>query len=190
MDQNNGFNKIPKDALDWLQNHRYLMLFEGIVFVLLGLIAVALPGISTLSAELFVGWLLIFGGAIQLFRTFRSRHAPGFIGSLLTGILYAVFGILLVAFPIAGIYSLTFLLTLFFVAEGIAKIILSFQLRPFPRWGWFLLNGILALVLAFIIWSGWPGTAFWVLGLLVGINMIFFGFSLIFLAWGMPKIEK
>lgn len=175
--------------VDWLQNHRGLLIFEGFVFTTLGLLAVILPGISTLSTELFIGWLLIFGGGVLLYRTFKTRHAPGFIGSLLTGILYVVFGILLILFPIAGILSLTVLLTIFFIAEGIAKIILSFQLRPFRRWGWLLLNGILALILAYFIWAGWPGTAFWVLGLLVGINMIFFGISLIFLGWGIPKIE-
>lgn len=175
--------------MEWLQNHRYLLLFEGIVFILLGFIAIALPGISTLSTELFIGWLLIFAGAVQLYRTIKARHAPGFIGSLLISLLYIIFGILLILFPIAGILSLTVLLTIFFIAEGIAKIILGFQLRPFRRWGWFLLNGVLALIIAYIIWAGWPGTAFWVLGLLVGINMIFFGISLMFLAWGIPRIE-
>ncbi len=175
--------------MEWLQSHRYLLLFEGIIFTLLGFIAVALPGISTLSTELFIGWLLIFAGVVQLYRTIKTRQAPGFIGSLLTSLLYVIFGILLISFPIAGIFSLTVILTIFFIAEGLAKIILGFQLRPFRRWGWFLLNGVLALIIAYIIWSGWPGTAFWVLGLLVGINMIFFGMSLIFLAWGIPRLE-
>lgn len=175
--------------MEWLQNHRYLLMFEGIIFTLLGLIAVALPGISTLSTELFIGWLLIFGGAVQLYRTVKSRHEPGFLGSLLMSLLYLMFGVLLIAFPVVGILSITLLLTFFFITEGIAKIILAFQLRPLPQWGWFLLNGLLALVMAYIIWSGWPGSAFWVLGLLVGINMIFFGISLLFLAWGLPRIE-
>jgi uncharacterized membrane protein HdeD (DUF308 family) len=176
--------------MDWLQNNRNLLIFEGVVFALLGFFAVAVPGISTLGTELFIGWLLIFGGTLQLFRTFKGRYqAPGFLGSLLTGLMYLIFGILLVLFPLAGVLSLTILLTLFFIATGIAKIILGVQLRPFRRWGWFLLNGILALIIAFIIWSGWPGTAFWVLGLLVGINMIFFGISLIVLALGLPRID-
>ncbi len=177
--------------MEELQRHRNLLLFEGIIFAILGFIAVALPGISTLSAELFIGWLLIFGGVVQLYRTFKTRDGwPAFMGSLLTCLLYLIFGILLVFFPIAGIFSLTILLILFFIAEGIAKIILGLQLRPFRRWGWFLLNGVLALIMAFIIWAGWPGTAFWVLGLLVGINMIFFGLSLVFLALGIPKVDS
>lgn len=175
--------------MDELKNHRNLLLFEGIIFAILGFLAVALPGISTLSTELFIGWLLIFGSVIQLYRTIQNRHARGFTGSLLTGILYLIFGILLILFPVAGIFSLTILLTAFFILEGIAKIILGFQLRPFRRWGWFLLNGVLALLMGAIIWAGWPGTAFWVLGLLVGINMIFFGISLIFLALGIPRIN-
>lgn len=175
--------------MDLFQNHRKLMIFEGVIFTLLGFIAVALPGISTLSTELFIGWLLIFGGVVQLYRTFQGRHEPGFIGSLLSGFLYTIFGILLILFPVAGILSLTVLITLFFIAEGVAKIFLGIQLRPSPWWGWFIINGVLALIMAFIIWKGWPGTAYWVLGLLVGINMIFFGISLIILASGKPRID-
>lgn len=176
--------------MEWIQNNRTLLIIEGVLFAILGFLAVALPGLSTLSVELFIGWLLIFGGAIQLYRTIKAGgHAAGFVVSLLTSILYLVFGILLILFPVAGIYSLTVLLTLFFIAEGIAKIVLGIQLRPFRRWGWFILNGILALIMAFIIWAGWPGTALWVLGLLVGINMIFFGIALIFLALGTPRID-
>lgn len=176
--------------MEYLQNHRYLMLFEGIIFVLLGILAIALPGISTLSIELFIGWLLLFGGIIQLYRTFSSRHAPGFVGSLLTSILYTTFGVLLVLFPIAGVLSLTILLTCFFIAEGIAKIYLAFQWRTFAKWGWLLFNGIIALILAFFIWSGWPSTAFSVLGILIGINMLFFGVTLIAVSLNLPRIEE
>lgn len=176
--------------MEGLQNNRNLLIFEGILFSVLGFLAVALPGISTLSTELFIGWLFIFAGCIQLYRTISARHAPGFIGSFLTGILYFIFGILLILFPVSGIFSLTILLTFFFIAEGIAKIILGLQLRPLHRWGWFFLNGVLSLVMAYIIWMGWPGSAFWVLGLLVGINMIFFGMSLIFLAFGVPPVDN
>lgn len=176
--------------MEWLQNNRNLMLIEGIIFVILGFLAVALPGISTLSAELFIGWLLIFGGIVQLYRTFKGHHErPEFIGSLLTGFLYLIFGILLILFPLAGIFSLTILLMIFFLAEGIAKIFFGFKLRPASPWGWLIVNGILAIIMAGIIWAGWPGTAYWVLGLLVGINMIFFGITLIFLSLGMPRTK-
>ncbi len=174
--------------MEWIQNNRYLLLIEGIIFALLGLIAIALPGVSTLSAELFIGWLLIFGGIVQIYRTFKTTHGTSFIISLLMSILYLIFGVLLIAFPIAGVLSLTVLLTIFFIAEGIAKIILAFQFRPLNRWFLLVINGVLALIIAYIIWSGWPGTAFWALGLLVGINLFFFGISLIFVSMSLPKI--
>lgn len=173
--------------MEWLRNNRNWILAEGILFTLLGFFAIAMPGISTLSTELFIGWLLLFGGIVQLYRTFQTRRDGSFIGSLLLSIMYLVFGILLLVFPIAGIFSLTILLIAFFIAEGISKFILGFQLKPTGQWGWFLFSGVISLVMAFIIWSGWPGTAFWVIGLLIGINMIFFGVSLILLGTGMPK---
>lgn len=176
--------------MDWIQKHRTLVIVEGVIFALLGFLAIALPGISTLGTELFIGWLLLFAGIVQLFRTIQAGgHATGFLGSLLTSIFYLVFGILLILFPVAGIISLTILLALFFLVEGIAKIVLGFQLRPFPNWGWFVLSGFLALIMAIIIWSGWPSTAFWVIGLLVGINMIFFGIAMLFLAIGASSVD-
>lgn len=175
---------------DFIQNNRNLLLIEGILFAILGFIAIAIPGISTLSTELFIGWFILFGGLIQIYRTLKARKESGFWGSLLVSALYIIFGILLLIYPVAGIISLTLLMMFFFLFEGIAKIIMGFQLRPLRRWGWFILNGILSLIMAAIIWAGWPGTAFWVLGLLVGINLLFFGLSLAFLALGIPKIDK
>jgi uncharacterized membrane protein HdeD (DUF308 family) len=176
--------------MDSLKNHRTLLFVEGILFTILGFFAVALPGISTLSAEIFIGWLLIISGAIQLYRTFKMRETEGFAGSLIVGLLYMIFGILLILFPIAGIYSLTALLIFFFAAEGIAKIFLGFQFRSVKPWGWFIVNGVIALLLALVIWWGWPATALWTLGMLVGINLIFFGVSLISLALALPKNDE
>lgn len=174
--------------MEWFHNQRNLLIAEGILFSILGLLAVAMPVISTLSTELFLGWLFVFGGATQLYRSFKTRHAPGFTGSFLMGLFYLIFGILLILFPIAGMFSLTILLTILFIAVGLSKIIFGVQIRPFGSTAWlFLLNGALSLIMAAIIWSGWPGTAFWVLGLLVGINMIFFGMSLLFFGMELPK---
>lgn len=172
------------------RGNRNLLLVEGIIFALLGFLAIAMPVISTLGAELFIGWFVLLGGLVQAYRAFKARHEKGFWGSLLTSLIYVIFGILLLANPIAGVISLTILVTFFFIIQGIAQIILGFQLRPFRQWGWFALNGVLALIMAYLIWSGWPTSAFWVIGLLVGINMLFFGISLIFLALNTPRVDK
>ena len=173
--------------MEWIQKNRTLLIVEGILFTLLGLLAIAMPVISTLSAELFIGWILLFGGIVQLYRSIKTRKNSGFFWSLIISLLYILFGVLLIIFPIAGMFSLTILLIGFFIVEGIAKIILGFQLKPFRYWGWMLFSGVIALIMAAIIWSGWPGTAFWVIGLLVGINMIFFGISLLTLGFDKPK---
>lgn len=173
--------------VDLLKQHRGLIIFEGIVFTFLGCLAVAVPGISTLSMELFIGWLFLLGGIVAGYRSFKSRESAGFIGSFLVALMYVIFGILLLVYPMAGIISLTLVLTFFFIVEGISKIILGFQWRPENKWGWMIFSGIISLAMAGIIFAGWPGTALWVIGLLVGINMIFLGISLIFLGFNIPK---
>jgi uncharacterized membrane protein HdeD (DUF308 family) len=176
--------------MEWIHKQRNLLLVEGAVFTILGFLAAALPGISTLSVALFVGWLFFFSGGVQFYRTIQARQMPGYWASILTSLLYIIFGLLLAFFPVAGALSLTLLMTIFFIAEGTAKIILGFQLKPFKNWAWFILNGALSLGIAYLIWSGWPATGLWVLGLFAGINMIFFGMALIFLALGLPKADK
>ncbi len=173
--------------MDILQKNRKLLIFEGIIFTLLGCLAVALPVISTLSIEMFIGALFIFGGIFQALRSFKTQQSQGFLGSFLISLVYIVFGCLLLFYPLAGVISLTIMLMFFFIVEGISKIFLAFQMRPLKQWLWFLMSGVISLIMAFIIFSGWPGTAFWVLGLLVGINMIFFGISLFFFGLSLPK---
>ncbi len=165
-----------------IQEHRGLLLFEGIVFLILGILAICLPGIFTLGFELLIGWLFLIGGVIQLVRTFQTKSIPNFVWTILSAIVYLVVGGLLLWYPLRGVLTLTFLLALFFLIQGIFQIISSFTLRPMRNWGWTLFSGIVSVIIAAIIWSGWPGTAVWVLGLLVGINLLFAGLSMILLS--------
>ncbi|WP_042278862.1 HdeD family acid-resistance protein [Candidatus Protochlamydia sp. R18] len=176
--------------LEFIQKNRTLLIIEGFLFALLGIIAIALPGISTLSTELFIGWFILLGGVIQTYRAFQSYREKGFWASFVVSLMYLLFGILLLIDPSAGVISLTILLMLFFIFEGVAKIIMGFQLKSTNSWIWFIFSGVLSLMMAGIIWMGWPETAFWVLGLLVGINLLFFGLSLTFLALGITKIDQ
>lgn len=168
--------------MDAIAKHWGLYLFEGILFVLLGILAIALPGFFTLGLELLIGWLFIISGIIEGYRYFKTHDIPGHTASILSAILYLIIGVLLLVYPLAGILSLTMLLTVFFILEGIAKVYLAFKLKPLRHWGVLLFNGIIALIMAAIIIGGWPLSAVWVIGLLVGINMLFFGFSLIWIS--------
>lgn len=165
-----------------LHRNRSLVLFEGIAFLILGLLAIALPQLFTFGFAQLLGWLFLFGGLIEAWRTFKTRHSPGTWASALTALLAVIVGFLLLARPLEAVLTLTILLTAMFLLEGIFKIFMAASLRQhLKNWGWILLSGVLSLAMAALIWSGWPSTAFWVIGLLVGINMLFFGYALIIL---------
>lgn len=173
--------------LDIIRQHRNLFIFEGILLIILGLVAVAVPQLFTLGVELLVGILFIVAGVAQGWRSFQAKGLPGFLWAIFIALLYLAAGIILLTKPVQGILTLTFILSLFFLVEGIAQIVLAFQFRPHGIWGWRVLSGVVSLVLAYLIWLGWPGTAAWVIGLLVGINLLFAGFTQLFLALSVSR---
>lgn len=171
--------QMQQRMLNYLQTHWKLFLAEGIVFIILGLCAVLVPQFFTVAIVIFLGWIILFGGAVHIGRAFMFSDMPGFGLWLFMGILQIVVGYLFIAEPAAGALTLTMLMTLFFALEGIAKISLALMMRPLANWGFILFSGITALVFALIIWISWSETAHWLLGLFLGINMIFLGWSLV-----------
>ena len=167
-----------------IYEHWGLFLTEGIILVILGLIAILLPPLATITFTIIIGWLFLISGIVGLVTTFMMRQAPGFWWSLLSGILGVAAGIVLLIWPISGAVSLTLLLSAFFIVEGVASIMYAIDHRNqlTGRWGWMLLSGVVDLILAGIIVAGLPGTAAWALGLLVGINMLFGGTAMIGMA--------
>jgi uncharacterized membrane protein HdeD (DUF308 family) len=167
-----------------VRTHSTLFLVEGIVLVILGLLAILVPQIASLAAELLVGWLLLITGAVGLFMTFSTKHAPGFWWSLISAVISIIAGVLLLIWPLTGVVSLTIVLIAFFLIEGITSIMYAIEHRRelTGRWGWMLASGIITLVLAFLIFAGLPSTAAWAIGLLVGIDMVFGGAALIGMA--------
>ena len=154
----------------------------GIAMIVFGTLAFSLPGVISLAMEVLLGWLLLFGGVTQFLYAFRSRGSGAFSMMLLGGSLYAAVGLLMLFFPLQGILTLTLLLAAFFMIEGLFKIAMGLQMRPGAGWGWVLVTGFLAVLIGVLIWRQWPGDATWVIGLLVGIDMIFGGASMIALA--------
>jgi uncharacterized membrane protein HdeD (DUF308 family) len=177
-------DRIQAAVAAGLHEHWVLFLVEGIVLVILGLLAIALPPIATLAIEILIGWLFLVSGIVGLITTFWIRHAPGFWWSLVSAILGIAAGIVLLAWPVSGALSLTLILIVFFTIEGVASIMfaLDHKRELSGRWGWMLASGIVDLILACIILAGLPGTAAWAIGLLVGINMVFGGSALIAMA--------
>lgn len=181
--------QLQRRFLTSLRDHWVLFLVEGIVLVVLGIAAIMLPVVATLAVAIFLGWLFLISGIVGLITTFMMRNAPGFWWALLSAVLALGAGLVLLAWPVSGAISLTLVLIVFFVIEGVASIMLALEHRKSGRWGWLLASGIVDLILAGLIISGLPGTAAWALGLLVGINMLFGGASMIGMALHARSID-
>ena len=176
--------RIGRAVRTSLHEHWVLFLVEGIILVILGLAAIVLPVIATLAVEILFGWLFLISGIAGLVMTFMMRQAPGFGWSLVSAILGIIVGIVLLAWPLSGALSLTLVLIVFFVVEGVSSIMFALEHKRelSGRWGWMLASGVIDLILAAIIIADLPVSAAWVLGLLVGINMVFGGAALIGMA--------
>lgn len=181
MSINQSSDPLRVDAARSIREHWLLFIIEGIVLVVLGLLAVLLPPLATLGVTIFLGWLFLISGIMGLIATFWARQAPGFWWSLLSAVLGIAVGLILLVSPVSGAVSLTLVLIVFFAVEGVASIMyaLNYRQQLSGRWGFMLFSGVIDLILAAIILIGLPGTAAWALGLLVGINMIFGGSALI-----------
>jgi uncharacterized membrane protein HdeD (DUF308 family) len=171
------------------REHWPLLLAEGIILALLGVAAIVVPPIAGLVTTVFVGLVLLAAGIVGLITTIQARGMPGFWWSLISAILAIIAGGLLIWNPILGMISLTSLMTGFFIADGIVTIFLSLRHRDklVGRWQLLLVNGIIDLIIAGLIIWGLPGTLVWALGLLVGIDLVFGGTTLIAMAFRMRE---
>jgi uncharacterized membrane protein HdeD (DUF308 family) len=185
MSTNNAdLDRLQSAVANSLHMHWRLFLTEGIVLLVLGVIAIVVPPIATIAVEILIGWLLLVSGVVGLIATLRARSAPGFGWSLVSAILGIAAGIVLLGWPLSGALSLTMILTVFLVLEGVVSILYALEHKReiSGRWGAMLFSGIVDLLLAGIIFAGLPGTAAWAIGLLVGINLVFGGSALIAMA--------
>lgn len=162
----------------------------SVLLIIAGFICLVVPEISGLAVTLFVGWLLILSGITHLVFAFKVHTAGRVIWELLLGIVYLIAGIYLIVHPDNGLQSLTLVLAFYLFFEGIFELVLAFQLRPLSGWGWTLFDGIITLILAIMIWRSWPNSSVWVVGTLVGISMLFSGFSRLMLSLSARKVLK
>ena len=159
----------------------------GICLIILGIVAIAFPFMTTIAAKVLLGWLFLIGGFVQIVHSFATQKWSAFFLNLLIGLLYIVAGGWLAFYPLTGILTLTIMLAALFMVQGVMEMIMGFQLRPQTGWGWLIFSGLLALIVGIMIFAGLPGSAVWVLGLMVGINMITSGWAYLFLAMAADK---
>jgi uncharacterized membrane protein HdeD (DUF308 family) len=172
---------VLSTEMECLRKSSFWLLVLGALLIVVGMVAISASVIATLTTVVMVGTLLIIGGVVEIVDAFLGRGWRGFWMHLLAGILYLVLGFLLVQRPLAAAAFFTLMLAAAFFVGGLFRIIVALSER-FYGWGWVLLNGIITLVLGILIWREWPEAAFWVIGLFVGIDMLFAGWSLVITA--------
>ncbi|MEL6454913.1 MAG: HdeD family acid-resistance protein [Cyanobacteria bacterium J06623_5] len=150
----------------------------GIVMFVLGIAAFISPIIAGAAAGVLLGWLFIFGSIVQAVDIFKHhQNSRSVLMRSLLCLLYLGAGLLVAFNPLAGAASLTLIIGVFFFIDGVFRVVLAFQVKPAPRWGWMLLNGIVMVILGIFIWSQWPYNAPEVLGIWIGVGLLFNGIT-------------
>lgn len=168
--------------------HWKSLLAVGLLLEIVGLLAFIMPIWSTLAITILIGWLFFIGGLSRLLMLFRANRVlghrwPGYWWSFLSAALAIGIGTMLALNPLPGMISLTIVVTALFLVEGVAAILASLDFRHHTRhWVWVLLTGLMNVLLAVLIFAGWPTTATWVIGMLAGINLFLVGLPLVVLS--------
>jgi len=180
--------RILRHELDAIKGNWGWILALGIVLIVVGSIAVLLPILTSFASAVAFGALLLVGGLFQLVGAFWTRDWSGFFLSLLMGVLWVVVGVLFLRHPGEALLAMTLFLACALMVGGLFRIIGSLSYR-FPHWGWTLLGGAINLLLGILIWQQWPEVALWVIGLFVGIDMIFTGWTWVILSLGVKNLK-
>jgi uncharacterized membrane protein HdeD (DUF308 family) len=181
---NSNVTDMPSAVRDALRAHWKMLMFQGVVMIILGVLAIAAPAFASVAVDIYVGWLFLLSGMVGIVAMFSARSVSSFFWILVTALLSIAVGAMLIWQPVEGAYSLTLVLTAFFIAEGVFQIVSSFSYRDVipGSWGWMLVSGISDLLLAGIIIWAWPTSAQWALGLVVGVNLITSGTAVVMMA--------
>ena len=172
-----------------VKTHWKAFLFEGILLMVLGVAALVLPPLASLATAIFLGWMFLIGGIGGLIATYWARSTPGFWWSLVSAALAVLTGLLLLARPMQAVLTLTIVLGAYFLAEGVATIMYALEHRRelSCRWSWLLVSGLVDIAISFMVITGLPSSADWAIGVLVGINLLFGGATLIGMALAARK---
>lgn len=164
-------------------------LVEGVLLIVAGFLAIIYPVISSAAVIVLLGWLLIASGVLQGLSLIGARQVPHFWLQLISVILAILIGFLFLRDPTQGLMTLALLLIIFFMMEGMSKVVFALTIRPFPNWGWVLASGLVGILLALILWASLPVTAVWLIGVLLGVNLISIGAAIAYLAWHVRKSD-
>ena len=157
-------------------------IFLGILLVLAGLLAIVVPFFAGVAASVFFGWLVLFGGVAHLVYAWSERGAGAILWQVLIGIVYVIAGLYMLVLPVAGVVAITLVLGFYIAVEGGFELVIFSFLRRLRGAVWFLIDGLVSLLLAGLIFFGWPSSSLWAVGTLVGISLLFSGIARLTLA--------
>ena len=178
-----------RHELNALRGNWIWFVLLGVALLVLGTVALGSVVVASLAAAVAIGALLLLGGAAEAVGAFWCRCWSGFFLELLSGVLSIVVGLLFLRAPVGALAALTLLVACFLLVGGIFKVVSAVAYR-FAAWGWSLAGGIIDVILGVLIWQGWPASSLWVIGLFVGINLIFRGFNWIALGLALHSLPR
>jgi uncharacterized membrane protein HdeD (DUF308 family) len=178
------FARLQSAMSRTVKAHWKAFFFEGILLAILGIAALILPPLASLAITIFLGWMFLISGIGGLIATYWARNTPGFWWSLISAALAVLAGMILLARPMQAVLTLTIVLGAYFLAEGVATIMYALEHRRelTGRWSWLVISGLVDIVISFLVITGLPSSAEWAIGILVGINLLFGGATLIGIA--------
>jgi uncharacterized membrane protein HdeD (DUF308 family) len=178
-----GPGELVKKATGWF-------IAIGVLFIVLGIFAIAEPFAAGLGVTLLVGWLLVIGAVAHFIAAFKGGGAKHVILQLLVGIVYLIGGLYFLTHTIMGVGTLTLLLSGVILAEGVLEVLAYFRLRNMHAAPWLLINGVVTLLLGGLIWFHWPSSSVWAIGTLVGVNLLMTGISRLMLGLAARKLAS
>jgi uncharacterized membrane protein HdeD (DUF308 family) len=161
----------------------------AIVMIILGIVAIAFPFFSTITAAVYFGWVFIFAGTAQIVYAFRLKNLGQFTWKLVLGLLYLLAGVFVLINPFQGAIVFTLALGISIFMQGIIQVSMAFQMRRISfNWGWMLVSGMIGIIFGIFVWSSTPFTATWLIGTLIGVNLLFDGVWMLTLPSGISRL--
>lgn len=184
-----ALSEAMRNELAMLQKDWGWFLLLGIGLIVLGTLALGSAFFASVVAVVYLGLLLLAGGIVQTISAFWAGKWSGFLLSIFIGLLYMVAGVFIIGHPVESTLDLTLMLAFLFIVSGVFRIVTALMIR-FPLWGWPLLNGVISVLLGVMIYKQWPASGLWVIGLFIGIEMIFNGWAWMMFALGLRSLPR
>ncbi|TPE49685.1 HdeD family acid-resistance protein [Amaricoccus solimangrovi] len=170
-----------------IRRRSMLFMIQGGLLVLAGIVALLSPIFASTFFIVFLGWMLVIAGIAQAIGLIGATQVHYFWLQLISAVLAVIVGFMLISRPEAGLLAAALLMVAYFMVDGLQRVVFALMIRPMRNWGWMLLSGITGILVAFVLVWNLPGAAGWLIGLLLGIELIAVGGAMTFLAWDLRR---